>query len=100
LIESGKPLTERTFPGELELQFGKGWKVVAKGESVKHMLSHQIIRAVFWEVVPPKGFTAPRDWRQLAEKDAAELAVPRLIERWLEKRLSERVYLRSPIPEQ
>jgi A/G-specific adenine glycosylase len=83
LIESRKPLTLRTLAAELEPLFGKGWKVLARSEEVKHVLSHQIIHAVFWEVLPPKGFKPPKEWKPLPEKAIRNVAVPRLIERWL-----------------
>ncbi len=85
LIESPEPLTQRILINELDRMFGSGWKVLAKSEEVKHVLSHQLIRAVFWEVVPPKGFKPPKEWTALSERSIGEVAVPRLIERWLEK---------------
>ena len=84
LIESGQPLAQRALSGELQRLLGDGWKVVARSDEVKHVLSHQVIRAVFWEVAPPKGFRPPKEWKLLPEKRIGEVAVPRLIERWLE----------------
>ena len=64
---------------------GKGeWKVLSRSKEVKHVLSHQVIRAVFWKVVPPKGFRADPAWERVPTKKLRELAVPRLIDRWLE----------------
>jgi hypothetical protein len=57
--------------------------VHAPSEEVKHVLSHQIIRAVFWEVDAPPGFRAPRNWKLVKHKELKALAVPRLIERWM-----------------
>lgn len=48
------------------------------------MLSHQIIRAVFWEMLPPKGFRVRKEWKPFREKAMREAAVPQLIERWME----------------
>lgn len=83
LIESRKPLTARTIANELERQFGKDWKVMAKSPEAKHVLSHQIIQAIFWEVVPPKGFSVPKEWAVADPGKMDRFAVPRLIERWL-----------------
>lgn len=76
---------QRALASEVVRLYGKGWKVVAKSEQVKHVLGHRLIRAVFWEVLPPGDFT-PKDWKALPEKRIGEVAVPRLIERWLEKK--------------
>ena len=83
LIESERSLARRYLISETDRLFGTGWKVLAKSDEVKHVLSHQLIRAVFWEVVPPKGFKPPTEWIPLSEKALGTVAVPRLIERWL-----------------
>jgi A/G-specific adenine glycosylase len=83
LIESEKPVNKRQLLAELERTHGPGWKVHSKGDDVKHVLSHQIIRAVFWEVEAPVNFRAPSDWKLVKHKDLKTLAVPRLIERWI-----------------
>jgi len=83
LIESERSLARRYLISETDRLFGTGWKVLAKSDEVKHVLSHQLIRAVFWEVVPPKGFKPPKEWIPLSEKALGTVAVPRLIERWL-----------------
>jgi A/G-specific adenine glycosylase len=85
LIESEKVLGQRALANEVVRLFGKGWKVMAKSEEVKHVLSHQIIHAVFWEVLPPEGFNPPKDWKAQPENVIGDVAVPRLIERWLEQ---------------
>ena len=82
LVESAAPLG----PNELLARLGKGWHVRAQGEEVKHVLSHQVIRAVFWEVVPPKGFRVPDDQRMVDGSRLHDLAVPKLIERFLKTR--------------
>jgi A/G-specific adenine glycosylase len=83
LIESEKAVNKRQLMAELEGAHGPGWKVHSKSEEVKHVLSHQIIRAVFWEVEAPGNFRAPRDWKRVKTKELKALAVPRLIERWV-----------------
>lgn len=79
LVESDGPLNAQ----QLLARLGKGWQVRAQGEEMKHVLSHQVIRAVFWEVRPPRSFKMPRDWRMVDDQKLHMLAVPRLIERWL-----------------
>ena len=83
LVESGKSLTKRTFIAEVERQFGSGWTIAAKSEEVKHVLSHQIIHAVFWEVMPPKGYKVPKGWSDVNGLSLDKYAVPRLIEKWI-----------------
>lgn len=84
LIESEKPLSAKAMPARL----GKGWRVLSRSDEVKHVLSHQIIQAVFWEAVPPKGFKPPADWVPVPPADLERYAVPRLLERWLQERAS------------
>lgn len=86
LIESEKPLTRTAFGRTLERELGAGWTVTARSEEQKHVLSHQVIHAVFWELRPPKGFAPPPGWQLVPSAGVAELAVPRLIERWLRDR--------------
>ena len=84
LIESEKPLSAKAMPARL----GKTWRVLSRSDEVKHVLSHQIIHAVFWEAAPPKGFKSPADWVPVAPADLERYAVPRLLERWLQERAS------------
>lgn len=83
LLESEKPLTKRAFKKELAEAFGPGWMIKAKGEAARHVLSHQVIRAVFWSVTLPKKFTPPEEWELVPLKMLKALAVPRLTERWM-----------------
>jgi len=84
LIESAKPLTKRTLVTAIGKTFGPGWTVTRKGEVPRHVLSHQVIHAVFWSVDPPKKFAPSKDWELVPLKKLKKLAVPRLIERWME----------------
>lgn len=84
LVESNRPLTLRALPGALAPLLGNGWTALARSAEVKHVLSHQIIRAVFWEAAPPKGFVPPVAWKRMTRLNVSELAVPRLLERWLD----------------
>lgn len=84
LVESTKALTRKPLEEVLMKRSGKGWKAISRGEEVKHVLSHQVIRAVFWKVDAPKGFCGGAGWERVPLRKLKELAVPRLIERWLE----------------
>ncbi|MGV9013787.1 MAG: A/G-specific adenine glycosylase [Flavobacteriales bacterium] len=83
LLESNKPLSNKAMETQLRANFSSGWEISEKSEAVRHVLSHQIINAIFWTVVPPKSFKPPADWERVALKKLDKLAVPRLIERWL-----------------
>lgn len=83
MVESKAPVKNRSLKAELDHAFGKGWTVSAKGAEARHVLSHQVIHAVFREVLPPEGFKAPSMWKLVPRHKLGHLAVPRLIERWL-----------------
>ena len=83
LIESGKPLAKRALETALGKAFGPGWSIGGKYEAARHVLSHQVIHAIFWSVVPPKNFMPPKEWECIPLKKLDRLAVPRLIERWI-----------------
>jgi A/G-specific adenine glycosylase len=84
LIESPKPLTPKAMLAQLVEAHGTGWTVRSNSAEVKHVLSHQVIRAVFWDVVPGKGLNMPEDWVLVRVDDLEKHAVPRLIERWMD----------------
>ncbi len=83
LVESDKPLTERALGTVLGKTFRPGWSIRRKHEAARHVLSHQVIHAVFWSVILPEKFTPPEDWERVPLKKLDTLAVPRLIERWM-----------------
>lgn len=83
LIESAKPLTDRSLGTAIRKTFGPGWGINGKVESARHMLSHQVIHAIFWTLEPPNNFEPPVDWETVPLKKLKELAIPRLIERWM-----------------
>ena len=87
LLESGRPLIKRTLGSSLDKAFGKGWLVEGEVGKARHVLSHQIIHAIFWSTVPPEKFTPPADWELVSVKNLDTLAVPRLIERWMKNEL-------------
>lgn len=53
---------------------------------VKHVLSHQVIQAVFWDVHVPKRIRKPEGWVLMNEKLVERHAKPRLVERFLSTR--------------
>lgn len=83
LVESERPLVKRSLGTALGKTFGPGWTITYKRENARHVLSHQVIHADLWAVVPPKTFTPPEDWERVPLKKLDRLAVPRLIERWM-----------------
>lgn len=83
LIESTRPLNARRLATLLENKFGKGWRVVAGREQPRHVLSHQVIHAEFWKVVPPQNLVPPNNWHTFKPAEMGKLAIPRLIERWM-----------------
>ncbi|MEO8590220.1 MAG: A/G-specific adenine glycosylase [Flavobacteriales bacterium] len=84
LIESKKALTRKPLEKALIEHATGAWQVASRSEEVKHVLSHQVIRAVFWKVTPPAGFRGAADWERVPTKKLRDLAVPRLIDRWME----------------
>ncbi|MBK9177186.1 MAG: A/G-specific adenine glycosylase [Flavobacteriales bacterium] len=84
LVETDKSLTKRGFMAVIKKQLGARWTIVAHEGPVKHVLSHQVINAVFWEVVPPGGFKPPPDWKRIPLARLDSLALPRLLERYVE----------------
>ncbi|MBP8823431.1 MAG: A/G-specific adenine glycosylase [Flavobacteriales bacterium] len=84
LIESGKPLDRAAFTRVLEKQLGKGWIIETRVARPPHVLSHQVVHAVFWRIVPPKGARPPAEWRVHSRPELHALAVHRLVQVWLE----------------
>ncbi len=80
LIESLKPLTRPALLKAL----GQDWRVTGKDAPVKHVLSHQVIQATFWQVHPPACFQVEKDWVAVKPTALHTYAVPRLIERYVE----------------
>lgn len=60
------------------------WTINHRSGPVKHVLSHQLIHANFWEAVPPNGWKPPPEWTAVGGAGLRKLAVPRLVERWME----------------
>ncbi|MBP6311633.1 MAG: A/G-specific adenine glycosylase [Flavobacteriales bacterium] len=82
-IESEKDLCTNRFAALLERTYGKGWKLTNSYGPVKHVLSHQLIRATFWTAIPPLGFAVTAEWVLVPKAKMTDYAVPRLVERYL-----------------
>lgn len=83
LIESLRPLSHKGMATEVEKLFGPGWAVKKAHTAPPHLLSHQVVHAVFWSARPPSGFVSPAHWLPAAREEQDRLPVPRLIEVWM-----------------
>lgn len=83
LIESTGKLGPKKMEQALAERFGKGWTLGKREGPVKHVLSHQVIQAIFWTVEAPHGFRAPVDWVRVPEETMSGYAVSRLMERYI-----------------
>ncbi len=97
LIETEKaagPKTMQRLIGELDASATKrasnrgkkdncSWTIRLSSAPVKHVLSHQLIHARFWEATPPPGFVPPKDWKLVPWKRLDAHALPRLVEKAL-----------------
>lgn len=85
LIESERPLKRQAILTTLNKTFGPGWKIIAGSERPAHVLSHQVIHATFWRAIPSKTFTIPAPWRLLPLESVRDLALPKLMEKWMDE---------------
>lgn len=85
LIESERPLKRHAMLTTLNKTFGPGWKIIAGSERPAHVLSHQVIHATFWRAIPSKTFTIPAPWRLLPLESVRDLALPKLMEKWMDE---------------
>ncbi|MCC7502023.1 MAG: A/G-specific adenine glycosylase [Flavobacteriales bacterium] len=67
-------------------------ELVALAGPVRHVLSHQVIQARFWNVVDPRRSTMPEGWFLVGPTELKDHAVPRLIERFLESEHGEDLF--------
>ena len=89
LIESDKAISEKRFLST------DHWKKMVKGKkdvirsvskSYKHVLSHQIIHAKFWEIELHQKPKLAENFYLVPEKNLKKYAVPQLIDNYLEDR--------------
>lgn len=92
LLESEAPLGAAGFRKALRTWLGEGWTVAGQHGPARHVLSHQVLHARFWEVIPPRAFVPPREWRSLSATELDQVAVPRLIERYLVHRRTKDLF--------
>lgn len=85
LIESDRSLTRTQMQRRCAAMLGAGSKVGPANAEVTHILSHQVIHAVFWHVDPPRRPRKPTAWKFVPHGRTKGYPVPRLIERWLER---------------
>lgn len=90
LIETEKDLFEEEFLLCWQLhdflkEVGEGIKVCSVLRNVKHVLSHRVIYANFYEVELPEGTPSFSDYQKIRIEDLGQYAVPRLIHAFLEK---------------
>lgn len=83
LLETGRRMGRKAFGELLHGQYGPGWTITASHGPVRHVLSHQVIHAMFWTVVPPAGPLHQADWKAVPRHSLERHALPRLIERYL-----------------
>lgn len=83
MIETEKAMTARSFPAALRKAHGAGWTILGHEGPVKHVLSHQVIQALFWKAAPPRGFEPPADWTKVSPATLDRHGLPRLVERHL-----------------
>ncbi|MCB0771328.1 MAG: A/G-specific adenine glycosylase [Flavobacteriales bacterium] len=83
LIGSTGKLGPKKMGQTLAERYGEGWTLGKRHGPVKHVLSHQVIQAMFWTVEAPRGFRPPDDWVHVREEALGSYAVSRLMERYL-----------------
>lgn len=102
LIESDRPLGASAMAKRIALTIGPTAVITAKHGPVKHLLSHQVIFAVFWTCVLPKKARPPKGWVRVSWKKLDKHALPRVMECHFqehrpESRGGRKPYLRPPI---
>ena len=83
LLESAKALGKNALARRLAELLPEGHLIKGRSGPVTHILSHQRIEAVFWQV-DMIGEVLPAHWRKVPLEDLERHAVPRLIERYLD----------------
>jgi A/G-specific adenine glycosylase len=84
VLETERAAGKATLLRLLNEQLPGRWKVLGRSERITHLLSHQRIQAVFWQVSVEPDRALPKDWLKVPAERVVEYAVPRLIERWME----------------
>jgi A/G-specific adenine glycosylase len=92
VVETPGPGNRRTVGAAAAALFGRPVVLGERSGQLRHVLSHQIILARFWEVELSSGASLPEGWVLAERTDLDRYAVPRLIERFLEKHFAEDLF--------
>jgi A/G-specific adenine glycosylase len=84
VLETEHAAGKATLLRLLNEQLPGRWKVRGRSKRITHLLSHQRIQAVFWQLSAEPDWSPPKDWLKVPSERVVEYAVPRLIERWME----------------
>ena len=89
LIESDGELSDEAFLASPQLQGllagEKRYTIRPVCRNVKHVLSHRVIHAAFYELLLPEDTPACRDYLRIRREERGQYAVPRLIQAFWEK---------------
>jgi A/G-specific adenine glycosylase len=89
LVETAKAITEEELiasPVLRELAGGNGFVIRKVSRTYKHILSHQVIYARFWEISLKKSYKHQDNRLAVSEPELHDYAVPRLVETYLTDR--------------
>lgn len=85
LVETEKPIkSEQLFANEAfqGITGGASPKLKRTSETFKHVLSHQVIKAVFWELSIEKKLEEKHAFKFIPTEEFEDYAIPRLIENY------------------
>jgi A/G-specific adenine glycosylase len=85
LVETTGTGNRRTVGVAAAALFGRPVVLGERSGQLRHVLSHQVILARFWDVELPPRARLPEGWLLAGRADMDRYAVPRLIERFLEQ---------------
>ena len=88
LIETVRPMDKRGMAALIRRELGAGHRLMSMDGPVRHVLSHQVIHARFWVVIPPRGTTPVEGSQWVSWEQLDAHALPRLLDRWLADRRS------------
>ncbi len=90
LIETEKELKEAELlkKSEWKKMVGESdYNIHSVSKTYKHVLSHQIIYARFWEVHTSKSIKTNPDWLLINKKDFDKYPIPRLVDIFMQERI-------------
>ena len=92
LVETAGPGDRRSVGRAASTLLGRAVTLGERSAPVRHVLSHQVIHARFWQAELPVRSTVPKGWVVACEADLAKHAVPRLIERYLQQHFGQDLF--------